>query len=298
MGTASEYAQCIEKLEKTLDSAFQKLQQLRQEQQSGEAARPLSPATKYSLTLGDVLEILVDSQVPADSLDTVVYAATMAVRAEAGSLLLIDKENQQLVFEAVYGRKSEEIKKFTVKLGHGIAGFVAATGQVLAVTDVQKCEQWDSSISEAIQFDTRSSLAVPVLSRSGVVGVLEIINKGEEQGFSQKDIEVVSRFAAVAMGCLERRAITSLTASLLNRIQSFGAVPLNQLHETLKAGLEELRASEDHARAVNLAVTVAGICSRGVVEAELCQTVLHALMSYFTQKDRLENLYLHREGLV
>ncbi|MEA2022447.1 MAG: HD-GYP domain-containing protein, partial [Candidatus Caldatribacteriota bacterium] len=51
------------------------------------------------------------------------YAAEI-VEGEAASILLLDKNKKELIFKAILGKKSKEIKKYKVKLGEGIAGWV------------------------------------------------------------------------------------------------------------------------------------------------------------------------------
>src|SRR4030067_380884 len=56
-------------------------------------------------------------------------AATQLMKAEVGSLLLIDEEKKQLYFEVALGDKEEAVKTITLGMGEGIAGWVASTGR-------------------------------------------------------------------------------------------------------------------------------------------------------------------------
>lgn len=49
-------------------------------------------------------------------------AATRLMKAEAGSLLLVDEKTQQLYFKVALGDKEEAVKTITLKWGEGIAG--------------------------------------------------------------------------------------------------------------------------------------------------------------------------------
>src|SRR5512136_1945687 len=60
-------------------------------------------------------------------------AATQLLKAEVGSLLLIDEERRQLYFEVALGDKEETVKKITLGMGEGIAGWVAQNGKPLIV---------------------------------------------------------------------------------------------------------------------------------------------------------------------
>ena len=60
-------------------------------------------------------------------------AATQLMKAEVGSLLLIDGEKKQLYFEVALGDKEETVKTITLGMGEGIAGWVAKNGKPLIV---------------------------------------------------------------------------------------------------------------------------------------------------------------------
>ena len=55
-------------------------------------------------------------------------AATQLMKAEVGSLLLIDERGQHLYFEVALGEKEETLKTVTLNVGEGIAGWVAQNG--------------------------------------------------------------------------------------------------------------------------------------------------------------------------
>jgi signal transduction protein with GAF and PtsI domain len=65
-------------------------------------------------------------------LQLTIESATGVVRAEAASLLLLDPKTNTLYFKVATGSKGEAVKDFRVKIGQGIAGHVAQTGQAAA----------------------------------------------------------------------------------------------------------------------------------------------------------------------
>ena len=62
-------------------------------------------------------------------LTTVLEKTALVLKTEACSLLLLDEESRELVFGAVVGPQSEEVKGLRFSLGQGIAGWVAQEGQ-------------------------------------------------------------------------------------------------------------------------------------------------------------------------
>ena len=55
-------------------------------------------------------------------------AATAIMKVKASSLLLLDKKTGKLYFEVATGEKGEEVRKYVLGVGEGIAGLVAEKG--------------------------------------------------------------------------------------------------------------------------------------------------------------------------
>lgn len=91
-----------------------------------------------------------------------IEAATKLMRAEAGSLLLVDEEERHLFFEVALGDKGESVKKILLEIGKGIAGWVAQTGQSLVVNDTERDPRFFKEIDERVGFKTKNILCVPV----------------------------------------------------------------------------------------------------------------------------------------
>jgi putative nucleotidyltransferase with HDIG domain len=126
------------------------------------------------------------------------YAATI-VKAEAASILLLDKKKNELYFKASLGKKSREIKKFKVKVGEGIAGWVAEKGKSLIVDDVTKDTRWTKKIDTSTKFKTKSLICVPLILEKEIVGVMEVINKKDKECFNKNDEEILYSFANQAV---------------------------------------------------------------------------------------------------
>lgn len=116
-------------------------------------------------------------------------AATNLMDAEVGSLLLVDERSNELYFEVALGDKGEHLKQVRLKMGEGIAGWVAANDQAALVNDVANDPRHFKKTQHLIQFVTRNMICVPVRSRGRVLGVLEAINKRNNARFSDQDLE-------------------------------------------------------------------------------------------------------------
>jgi len=130
-------------------------------------------------------------------------ATTRLMKAEAGSLLLVDEEKGQLHFEVVLGDKEEDIKTIFLNLGEGIAGWVAKHGKPLIVNSPRKDKRFFKGVDERTEFKTRNIICVPVKVKEKTIGVLEAINKQKKGGFNKEDLSLFTSLADQAAIALD-----------------------------------------------------------------------------------------------
>jgi GAF domain-containing protein len=127
------------------------------------------------------------------------------VRSEAGSLLELDHEQSHFFFRAVVGQSSDRLPKFTVPIGKGIVGYVAESRQPLVVSDVNENQVHLRSIQQAVGFEARNLIAVPIFVRGKVYGVLELLNRVGEPTYTAQDVELLTYLCGVASRAIEVR---------------------------------------------------------------------------------------------
>ncbi|MFC1823310.1 sigma 54-interacting transcriptional regulator [Thermodesulfobacteriota bacterium] len=147
--------------------------------------REISSWVSSVLDLDELLELIIDT-------------ATRMMEAKASSLLLLDPRTKKLYFKVTTGEAKEEVRKFELNLGQGIAGFVAETGEALLIPDVRKDPRWDKRISESTGFETSSIACVPMKVGGKIVGVVEIIDKEDGQSIQPEDLKTLTVFAELA----------------------------------------------------------------------------------------------------
>jgi Nif-specific regulatory protein len=128
-------------------------------------------------------------------LTQILDSATRLCKGEASSLLLVDKENQELYFEVALGSKGQAVKQFTVKMGEGIAGWVAQHNKSIIVNDVVNDKRHLRAISAKIDYPSKTMMAVPMRIKDECIGVIELLNKKDEKFFVQDDLEWLEIFA-------------------------------------------------------------------------------------------------------
>lgn len=103
-------------------------------------------------------------------------AVTKLMRAETGSLLLVDRKAKELYFEVALGEKGRRLKEVRLNIGEGIAGWVAKHGKPLVIQDVLADRRFQGSFDKKSKFKTRNMVCVPVKIKGNVIGVLQAIN--------------------------------------------------------------------------------------------------------------------------
>ena len=140
----------------------------------------------------------------------ILESAMRIVVGEAASILLVDSNKQILRFEVALGPKGLDAKKSVVKMDEGIAGWVVKNNRSLIVNDVENDPRYSPAVQLSTGYKTRNMLAVPMRVKDECIGVIEILNKQGETGFTLSDLEVLEILANQA-------AIAYHNASYLQR---------------------------------------------------------------------------------
>jgi len=146
-------------------------------------------------TLMELSTILNSTLERREVLKRAMEAATRLMGCEVGSLLLVDEETQELVFEVALGEKGDQVREIRLKMGEGIAGWVAQKGETALVPDVTQDPRFSRRADEKSHFVTRNILCVPVRSKGKVIGVLQAINKLHGGPFLPEDIGLFESLA-------------------------------------------------------------------------------------------------------
>ncbi len=143
----------------------------------------------------------------SEVLKIIMQKVSELLQPENWSLLLVDDRSGELYFEAAVGQGAERIRDLRIKVGEGIAGWVAREGEPVLVSDVQQDPRFAARFDQVSQFETTSVLAVPLRSKDRTLGVIELINsrsRGEDgAAFSEKDVRTLASIADYAAIALE-----------------------------------------------------------------------------------------------
>ncbi len=117
---------------------------------------------------------------------------------EASAIMLLDEDQQHLFFKVATGEKGGMVTKFRIKLGEGMAGWVAQNREPVLVNDVTKDPRFTGQHDKSSGFKTRSLLCVPMMAGGDLVGVLEVLNKRVSEGFTEADKGLLESLASLA----------------------------------------------------------------------------------------------------
>lgn len=134
------------------------------------------------------------------------------VKSEAGSILEIDHKNQCFFFRAMAGQSSDRLGQFVIPVGQGIVGHVAESRQPLIVNNVAENKVHLKAIQNAVGFETRNMIALPIVVRGRVYGVLELLNRLGEDDFTPEDVELLTYICETASKVIEVRLMLGWAA--------------------------------------------------------------------------------------
>jgi Nif-specific regulatory protein len=157
--------------------------------------RPSREQLSALLSISGLLTASID--LPA-LLKVIVTSVTTLLECEASSLFLIDPTGEQLILKVATGPVGGEIKELRLKIGDGIAGWVAKHRKSLIVNDPKHDPRFFPAVDRSTGFQTRSILAVPLMDHDQIVGVLEIFNTAKAKQFDQSDMELLNAFGSYA----------------------------------------------------------------------------------------------------
>jgi diguanylate cyclase (GGDEF)-like protein len=149
----------------------------------------------------DVAKALTSSLDLDSILQTIMDKMAEYFRPDTWSLLMVDEQRDELYFAIAVGEAAEALKNVRLKVGEGIAGWVAKNGEQVISNDVQNDARFAKHVDDITQWQTQSVVCVPLRSRLRVLGVIQLVNVDMAQ-FSEPEIfflQALCDYAAIAI---------------------------------------------------------------------------------------------------
>ncbi len=191
---------------------------------------------------------LTKSITPIQDYETLLRAildmSAQLLKAEQGSLMLIDQETDALLLEAKKGIIDGVAEKIRINPGEGIAGKVAQSGEAILVEDLEE----DPRILQRNRqhYKTHSFVSIPLKIDDRIIGVLNLSDKASGEVFNKEDLKLIQSFATHAAVVMERNVFINKTEELKKLTITdplTGLLNRRYLHERLK---DELARSARH----------------------------------------------------
>jgi GAF domain-containing protein len=168
-------------------------------------------------------------------------SAVEILNCEAGSLLLVDQETGELVFEVAVGPVAADLIGKRLPPGTGLVGKAVDSRLPLIQNDVRRSKEWFDKSDAQTGFTTNDLLVVPMQVKDKVSGVIEVINRKDGLPFNSDDQELLMAFTSQAAVALENaRLYTQTDQTLSARVEELSV--MQRIDRELNASLDVSRA--------------------------------------------------------
>jgi len=176
-------------------------------------------------------------------LRTILDQMERIVAADMWALLMLDESRKELYYAIAAGGGESALRDLRVKLGEGVAGWVAENSETLIVPE---SEQNDPRLQQTLATGrraVRSVIAMPLRGRKDVQGVIEILNPHASQmsDYTIAFLHILCDHAAIAIenardvARIQQLTITDDTTGLFN-VRHLYRVLDQELERTQRAG--------------------------------------------------------------
>ena len=138
-------------------------------------------------------------------LRTILEQMERTIEAELWTLLMLDEATQELYYAIAAGGEQDKLRDMRVKMGQGVAGWVAEHGETLIVPESPLPEsETDPRLTGSLTAKrrrVRSVIALPLRGRKGTHGVIEIFNPRADHmtDYTIAFLHILADHAAIAI---------------------------------------------------------------------------------------------------
>ncbi len=201
----------------------------------------------------------INAQLELDEcLKTSIERVAELLGVEMTSLMLLDKENQELSIKVAKGLSEDIVKGAKIKVGEGVSGWVAKNKEPLLIKDIGKDKRFSKRDGK---YHNDSLLSVPLMLRDEVIGVINVNNKSTREVFEEKDLEAlkdisfhISSAIDKALRYEEAKRVSQLKLDFVSVVSHELRSPLTSAREGINLVLDRMtgEVNKDQERFLNL----------------------------------------------
>ncbi|MEW6702109.1 MAG: ATP-binding protein [Bacteroidota bacterium] len=229
---------------------------------------------------------LVNSNIRIDEvLKNIVDVAVDLTDADRGTLYLVDKEKNELWSLIAMGDETHEIR---LRIGEGLAGFVARRGETINIKDVQRDPRFRADFDKSSGYTTKNMICFPIKNNKGeIIGVLQLLNSGKGE-FTKRDEEFLNALSIHSAIALQN---ADLVEKLLQteRVQSLGKMA-NFLIQDIKKPILVSKRYAEHLRSKPLTPDTIQIVDMLLEQLGQVADIVQTTSSYSEEKPLLRTM--------
>jgi len=218
------------------------------------------------------------------SLHSFAELAVLISQAPAAAIFLLEPDGQSLVARCAVGA---EPNATPVPIGKGLAGRIAQSGRLTALSRAEGGNWPGDEVSGSIEAGRRSVLGVPLVAQNVCIGVIELFDKPQ---FEPQDIEAVSRLGALCATTLDLVNASQMADNLLLRAlklatDAAAAKPgaasdaAKQALSGMAEAVKQIDLVGSGGRATAIAEQIRQISEFGPAATEFCEKLIASLIT-------------------
>jgi len=190
-------------------------------------------------TLSELTELV--SRIPniKEVLKTILQRTMAAVNAGIGSIMLLDDKTQTLRIVTAEGLDEHIVAETITRLGEGIAGKVAESGEAMLVEDIEKDSRFQK-VNDPKYGSSSSFICMPLRAHWRVLGVLNLSKRGGGKVFSESDLKFLTTLLSHIGFALENARLLKVAKEAAEKLQQVVSEQSLQLDEVQQQALQSM----------------------------------------------------------
>ncbi|MFV9503636.1 MAG: GAF domain-containing protein [Oscillochloridaceae bacterium umkhey_bin13] len=170
-------------------------------------------------TLNEIAAVVTSSLNTREVYHLVMEKLNEYFRVDAGSLLMLDEDTNELVFVMTLEAGEEKLFGVRVPYGKGIVWSVASSQSYAIVNDVQNDPRFLRTVSDSVGYLVETLLCVPIVVKGRTIGVIELLNK-RDGPFNEAEAMRLTRMAATIGVAIENARLFQTVTTVRDRFEA------------------------------------------------------------------------------